>query len=78
MDPAPGPEPTVVVRDSAARIGVLMNRLSDRQRDILAMRLLAGLSSRETGQAMRMTAGAVRVAQRRALNLLRKAMVADF
>jgi RNA polymerase sigma-70 factor, ECF subfamily len=77
MDPAPGPEPTAVTRDSAARVVALINRLNDRQRDILSMRVVSGLSSEEAAQKLGVTAVAVRVTQHRALNLLRKAIAAD-
>ena len=47
------------------------------QREILTLRVGVGLSAEETAEALGMTAGAVRVAQHRALAKLRKTLVAD-
>jgi RNA polymerase sigma-70 factor (ECF subfamily) len=77
VDPSPGPEAIAVLRDGAAQVAVLLRRLTERQRDILAMRLVVGLTSAETAAAIGMTPSAVRVTQRRALTRLRAAVVAE-
>jgi RNA polymerase sigma-70 factor (ECF subfamily) len=53
-----------------------MERLPKAQRDVLTLRIAVGLSADETGAILGMSAGAVRVAQHRALNRLR-ALVAS-
>jgi RNA polymerase sigma-70 factor (ECF subfamily) len=77
VDPAPGPEAIAVLRDGTAQAAVLLRGLSERQRDILALRLVVGLTSAETAAAIGMTPSAVRVTQRRALARLRAAAVAQ-
>jgi RNA polymerase sigma-70 factor (ECF subfamily) len=71
MDESPTPEMTAVVRDEAARALSLMQQLPDAQREILILRVAAGLSTDETAAALGMSTGAVRVAQHRALGRLR-------
>jgi RNA polymerase sigma-70 factor (ECF subfamily) len=51
---------------------MLLAVLTQRQRDILIMRIVLGLSAQETAEAVGTTADAVRVAQHRALNRLRR------
>jgi RNA polymerase sigma-70 factor (ECF subfamily) len=51
-----------------------MQRLPEAQREILTLRVAAGLSTEETASALGMSAGAVRVAQHRALGRLRTMM----
>jgi RNA polymerase sigma-70 factor, ECF subfamily len=70
-DDQPGPEEAVVARLEAQRAKALLSRLPEQQRRLLALRVVTGLSAEETGQALGMTAGAVRVAQHRALARLR-------
>ena len=48
-----------------------MATLPEKQREILVLRLIVGLSADETAVAVDSTAGAVRVAQHRALTKLR-------
>jgi RNA polymerase sigma-70 factor (ECF subfamily) len=59
------------VRD---RLTELLATLAPRQRDILQLRLIAGLSAEETAIHLGLTATAVRVAQHRALAKLRSAL----
>lgn len=73
-DPSAGPEILSELYDQSRRIAVLLRQLNDRQRDVLAMRVVVGLTSAETAAAMGMTPVAVRVMQRRALILLRAAV----
>src|SRR5262245_46551543 len=70
-DDRPGPEETAVTFLEAERARGLLDRLPDQQRDLLVLRLLAGLTAQETGNELGMSAGAVRVAQHRALARLR-------
>ena len=70
-DERPGPEETVVADLEAQRARALLARLPDHQRDLLVLRVLTGLSAQETGRTLGMSAGAVRVAQHRALARLR-------
>jgi RNA polymerase sigma-70 factor, ECF subfamily len=70
-DDRPGPEETAVAYLEAERVRGLLARLPDQQRALLVLRVLAGLSAQETGNELGMSAGAVRVAQHRALARLR-------
>jgi RNA polymerase sigma-70 factor, ECF subfamily len=70
-DGRPGPEETVVAYIEAERARALLARLPVHQRELLVLRVLTGMSVEETGQALGMTPGAVRVAQHRALARLR-------
>ncbi len=54
----------------------LLGLLADRDRDLLTLRM-AGASAAETGAALNMTEGAVRVAQHRALERLRKLLAEE-
>jgi RNA polymerase sigma-70 factor, ECF subfamily len=71
-DDRPGPEETVVAYIEAERARALLARLPAHQRELLVLRVLTGLSAEETGHALGMSAGAVRVAQHRALARLRE------
>ncbi|MCP2335565.1 sigma-70 family RNA polymerase sigma factor [Actinomadura rupiterrae] len=70
-DEGPGPEETVVRYIEAQRARDLLTRLPDHQRELVLLRVVAGLSAEETGNVLGMSAGAVRVAQHRALARLR-------
>jgi RNA polymerase sigma-70 factor (ECF subfamily) len=54
----------------------LLQRLPERQREILVLRVAVGLSAEETAAAVGSTAGAVRVAQHRALARMREMFAA--
>jgi RNA polymerase sigma-70 factor (ECF subfamily) len=71
-DDHPGPEETVVAYIEAERARALLARLPVHQRELLVLRVLTGLSAEETGHALGMSPGAVRVAQHRALARLRE------
>jgi RNA polymerase sigma-70 factor (ECF subfamily) len=71
-DPAPGPEQRAVNADIGRRLSTLLSHLPDTQRELVVLRVAVGLSSEEVGEVLGMSAGAVRVAQSRALALLRK------
>src|SRR5580658_5676439 len=70
-DDKPGPEETAVAYLEAEHARALLARLPMQQRELLVLRVLSGLSAEETGHALGMSAGAVRVAQHRALARLR-------
>jgi len=70
-DNGPGPEETVVAFIEAERARALLARLPENQRELLVLRVLTGMSAEETGHALGMSPGAVRVAQHRALARLR-------
>lgn len=69
--PVASAESRVVERDEASRAWALLETLSERHREVLVLRVGVGLSAAETGDALGMTPGAVRVAQHRALTELR-------
>jgi len=70
-DDQPGPEETVVAWLEAQRARALLARLPQHLRELLILRVVTGLSAEETGNVLGMSAGAVRVAQHRALARLR-------
>ncbi|RJK92622.1 sigma-70 family RNA polymerase sigma factor [Vallicoccus soli] len=70
-DEAAGPEEVALRRSEADRARALLEHLPDAQRELLLLRVVVGLSAEETGRALGMTPGAVRVAQHRALAKLR-------
>ena len=70
-DDGPGPEEAAMAGLEAERVRALLRRLPDQQRQLVVLRILAGLTAQETGDELGMSAGAVRVAQHRALARLR-------
>ena len=63
---------------SAAQVmDELLRSLPETQQEILRLRVVVGLSAEETAEALAMTAGAVRVAQHRALAKLRHLLAND-
>jgi RNA polymerase sigma-70 factor, ECF subfamily len=70
-DDRPGPEETAVAYIEAEHARALLARLPLHQRELLVLRVLSGMTAAETGHALGMSAGAVRVAQHRALARLR-------
>ena len=72
----PGPEQRALHGELSERMGRLLNVLPDRQREILVLRVAVGLSAEETAAAVGSTAGAVRVAQHRALARMRELFAA--
>ncbi|HEV8561462.1 MAG TPA: RNA polymerase sigma factor ShbA [Actinophytocola sp.] len=71
------PEQQTVRADVRARLVRLLDTLAPRQREILVLRLVVGLSAQETAVAIGLTATAVRVAQHRALAKLRANLAAS-
>ena len=76
-DHRPGPEETAVAGIEAEHARALLRRLPAQQRQLITLRVLNGLTAEETGQLLGMSAGAVRVAQHRALAQLRALAAAD-
>jgi RNA polymerase sigma-70 factor (ECF subfamily) len=70
-DLAEGPEARALRQVDADRARSLLDHLPEQQRELLLLRVAVGLSAEETAAALGMTAGAVRVAQHRALQRLR-------
>ncbi|MBB3039665.1 RNA polymerase sigma-70 factor (ECF subfamily) [Hoyosella altamirensis] len=69
-----GPEDHALLSESSRRVQELLNSLSPEQREILILRVIEGVSAQEAAEIVGSTAGAVRVAQHRALAKLKKAM----
>jgi RNA polymerase sigma-70 factor (ECF subfamily) len=72
-----GPEQRAMQGELSARMAELLKTLPDKQREILVLRVVVGLSAEETADAVGSTPGAVRVAQHRALTRLRQLLVVD-
>jgi RNA polymerase sigma-70 factor, ECF subfamily len=66
-----GPEQMAIDSESAARMDRLLAVLPEKQREILILRVVVGMSAEETAEAVGSTAGAVRVAQHRAIARLK-------
>ena len=73
-DSSPDPEHHALRRELRERMAKLLGVLPRRQREIVVLRVVVGLSAEETAAAVGSTPGAVRVAQHRALARLRKSM----
>jgi RNA polymerase sigma-70 factor (ECF subfamily) len=69
-----GPEEAVLAAERRAEVTRAFRRLRADQQEILALRVLAGLSALQVGEVLGKSEGAVRVAQHRALRSLREAM----
>ncbi|MDX8033683.1 sigma-70 family RNA polymerase sigma factor [Lentzea sp. BCCO 10_0856] len=72
MDTAAGPEQRAMQGELSDRMAALLRVLPEKQREIVVLRVVVGLSAEETAEAVGSTPGAVRVAQHRALLRLRK------
>jgi RNA polymerase sigma-70 factor, ECF subfamily len=66
-----GPEQLAINVDAGERMNALLQILPEKQREILILRVVVGLSAEETADAVGSTPGAVRVAQHRALARLK-------
>ncbi|ORB27882.1 sigma-70 family RNA polymerase sigma factor [Mycolicibacterium parafortuitum] len=71
-----GPEQMAIDSESSARMAELLQVLPEKQREILILRVVVGMSAEETAVAVGSTAGAVRVAQHRALSRLKAEITA--
>ncbi|MEU7477316.1 sigma-70 family RNA polymerase sigma factor [Lentzea sp. NPDC042327] len=67
-----GPEDFALQGELNGALAKLLRVLPEKQREILLLRVVVGLSAEETADAVGSTPGAVRVAQHRALGRLRR------
>jgi RNA polymerase sigma-70 factor (ECF subfamily) len=74
VESADSPEQHALRVELSEEMKRLLDRLPDKQREILVLRVVAGLSAEETADAVGSSPGAVRVAQHRALSRLRRSM----
>lgn len=72
IDVSLGPEATAVRTDEVRIAHELLDTLPDHLREIVTLRVMVGMSAEETGRALGMSSGAVRVAQHRAMLKLRQ------
>jgi RNA polymerase sigma-70 factor (ECF subfamily) len=77
QDLADGPEAQLMQAEFADKMTHLLDMLPEKQREILRLRIVVGLSAEETAEAVGSTPGAVRVAQHRALGRLRGVLAAE-
>jgi RNA polymerase sigma-70 factor, ECF subfamily len=77
VETADGPEDLALRRSDAERARELLAQLPETLRELLVLRVAVGLSAEETGRALGMSAGAVRVAQHRAVQRLRALALAQ-
>ena len=77
VEVADGPEQRTLRVELSDEMGKLLEQLPEKQREILLLRVVVGLSAEETAEAVGSTPGAVRVAQHRALARLRKSLAAE-
>ncbi|KAB3522904.1 sigma-70 family RNA polymerase sigma factor [Corynebacterium sp. zg254] len=68
---ADNPESEMLMLDSCNDVSKLLDVVSDKAREILTLRIFGGYTAEETADILGMSAGAVRVAQFRALAKLR-------
>lgn len=66
-----GPEQRALDSESSRQMEDLLATLPEKHREILVLRLVVGLSAEETAAAVGSTAGAIRVAQHRAIQKLK-------
>ena len=71
------PETAVLRLETSKYVADLLAQLPDTQAEIVRLRVAAGLSADDTAAVLGMSAGAVRVAQHRALARLRELMGVD-
>lgn len=71
IDLTDGPEEIALRAGDVREARSLLDRLPDQMRELVVLRVAVGLTADETGRALGMSAGAVRVAQHRAMQRLR-------
>lgn len=74
VETAPGPLETVLVDEEAALVRRAFGRLNSADQELLELRVVGGLDADEVGTLIGKRAGAVRMAQSRALERLRSAL----
>lgn len=75
--PEADPETQVLAGERSSQLARLLRRLDPIPQQVLALRFIAGLSHAETARVLGRSESAVRVAQHRALNVLRALLRAD-
>jgi RNA polymerase sigma-70 factor (ECF subfamily) len=75
--PEVGPEQRAVNGELFDKVVQMLQRLPERQREILVLRVAVGLSAEETALTVGATPGAVRVAQHRALARMRELLASQ-
>jgi RNA polymerase sigma-70 factor (ECF subfamily) len=75
IDLTDGPEALAIRASDAREARVLLEHLPETLRELVVLRVAVGLSADETGRALGMSPGAVRVAQHRAVQRLRAMVV---
>lgn len=73
----PGPHEQALLREDLAALSVALAKLTDEQRDVIALRFFAGLSAKEAAEAMDKQEGTIRGLQFRALAALRRELAPD-
>ncbi|MGH3436664.1 MAG: RNA polymerase sigma factor ShbA [Sciscionella sp.] len=74
-EPGANPESWALAEELSGRMAALLEReLPFKQREVLVLRVVVGLSAEETAEMVGSSPGAVRVAQHRALAKLRKVL----
>lgn len=77
VDVEPTPEEQAVNASDLRHALRLLEELPEKLREVVVLRIAAGMSAEETGRSLGMTAGAVRVAQHRAIGKLRELAEAE-
>ena len=72
-----GPEDHLLEGEVSRAVKSLLGTLPEKQREIVRLRVVVGLSAEETAEIVDSTAGAVRVAQHRAMKQLRATIEKD-
>lgn len=72
VDAEPTPEDRAVLSSEFEAAAALLQRLPTTLREVMLLRVAAGLTAEETGAALGMKSGAVRVAQHRAMTKMRQ------
>ncbi len=72
-----GPEELVLTKQQIEAVGRALGALTDEQRDVIALRFFAGLSTREAAEAMGKREGTIRGLQFRAIGALRRQLGLD-
>jgi RNA polymerase sigma-70 factor (ECF subfamily) len=72
VDGQPTPEEEALNAADLKQAVNLLEELPEKLREVVVLRVAAGMTAEETGRSLGMSAGAVRVAQHRALSRLRK------
>lgn len=75
VSPDAEPEAQALAGELNDHMSGLLQLLEPRQREVVVLRVMVGLSAEETGDALGMSPGQVRVMQHRSLTRLRKLMV---